>query len=208
MLKLSYKYTYKWIGKVVARSYLYQTTAPSADTEVTYSPKDGKIRKAVGYGQSSSTQVKLFEHGNKHVKEKKKKDQPYSVSSYNLKYGNGGDYQNQGKETGNDTNGNGINLGANLHGNEPISPLSPGMSKTPLPIIGGRLFTRIEMRMINTISSMTAWNYELYLFSHVYMFTYVYLGYLCYEINLFMKFHHNGKKWMGHFCIIIKIGCI
>jgi len=133
---LSVDYEYYQKGKVVARSYLYQTAVPSAETEVTYSPKEGKIRKA-GYGQSS-TQVTLLPHGShKHAEEEAKNIA--SVGSFNLKYGDRGTFHSNGKENGNNNNGNGINLGSKMYAKQAISPASsPVISKTPLPVIGGK----------------------------------------------------------------------
>ena len=122
-------------GKVVARSYLYQTAVPSAETEVTFSPKEGKLRKS-GYGQSS-TQVTLLPHGcYKHAEEEVKN--LASFDSSNLKYRDRGTFHSNGKENGNNNNGNGINLGKKVYANEPISPASPVITKTPLPVIGGK----------------------------------------------------------------------
>ena len=43
------------------------------------------------------------------------------------------------KENGNNNNGNGINLGGNAYAKGQISPMSPVLTKTPLPVIGGKL---------------------------------------------------------------------
>ena len=54
-------------------------------------------------------------------------------------------FQNMAKkENGNNNNGNGINFGGNAYAKEPISPVSPVLSKTPLPVIGGRLMINIK----------------------------------------------------------------
>jgi hypothetical protein len=134
---LSVDYEYYQKGKVVARSYLYQTAVPSAETEVTYSPKEGKIRKA-GYGHKSSTQVTLLPHGShKHAEDEAKNVE--SVGSFNLKYGDRGTFHGDGKENGNNNNGNGINFGSKMYAKQPMSPAaSPVLSKTPLPVIGGK----------------------------------------------------------------------
>ena len=138
VVSLSVDYECNRKGKVVARSYLYQTAVPSAETEVTYSLKEGKIRKA-GYGHSSATtQVTLLpQSANKNLEEDTNQS---SLSSYNLKYGDRGMFQAMAKkENGNNNNGNGINLGGNAYAKEPISPMSPVLTKTPLPVIGGKL---------------------------------------------------------------------
>ena len=130
-------------GKVVARSYLYQTAVPSAETEVTYSLKEGKIRKA-GYGKpSATTQVTLIPQSA--YTNSDEDTNPSLVRPHNLKYGDSGMFQTMAKkENGNNNNGNGINFGGNTYAKEPISPVSPVLTKTPLPVIGGRLKINIK----------------------------------------------------------------
>ena len=134
---LSDNFHFNWKGKVVARSYLYQTAVPSAETEVTFSVKDGKIRKAA-YGQSSATtQVTLLPQSTNKILDEDSNQA--SGGSYNLKYGDKGTFQTTlKKENGNNNNGNGIHFGGNAYAKEQISPMSPVLTKTPLPVIGGK----------------------------------------------------------------------
>ena len=127
-------------GTTVARSYLYQSTAPTAETKVTYSQNEGKTRKLV-HGQSS-TEVTLLPHRDnyKHVEEAKK-HMPSTAVSYNLQCGNRGAFRSKEKENGRNNHGNRMNFGANMYAEEPISPTSLVLSKTPLPVIGGRSYT-------------------------------------------------------------------
>ena len=129
--------------KVVARSYLYQTSVPTAETEVTFSPKTGKIRN-IGQGQAS-THVALLPQrkpqykDHKHVEEDDDtKHLLSSTDSYNLQYRERGVFYTNGKENGNNNNGYGVNLGANKYAKDAISLNSPVLSKTPLPVIGGK----------------------------------------------------------------------
>ena len=129
--------------KVVARSYLYQTSVPTAETEVTFSSKTGKIRN-IGQGQAS-THVALLPQrkpqykDHKHVEEDDDtKHLLSSTDSYNFQYRERGVFYTNGKENGNNNNGNGVNLGANKYAKDAISLNSPVLSKTPLPVIGGK----------------------------------------------------------------------
>ena len=61
-----------------------------------------------------------------------------STDSYNLQYRERGVFYTNGKEHGNNNNGNGVNLGANKYAKDAISLNSPVLSKTPLPVIGGK----------------------------------------------------------------------
>ena len=126
--------------KVVARSYLYQTSVPTAETEVTFSPKTGKIRN-IGQGQVS-THVALLPQrkpqykDHKHVEEDDDTQRLLSsTDAYDLQYRERGVFYTNGKENGKNNNRNGVNLGANK---DAISLNSPVLSKTPLPVIGGK----------------------------------------------------------------------
>ena len=134
---LSDNFHFNWKGNVVARSYLYQTAVPSAETEVTFSVKDGKIRKAA-YGQSSATtQVTLLPQSTNKILDEDSNQA--SGGSYNLTHGDKGTFQTTfKKENGNSNNGNGINFGGNAYAKEQLSPMSPVLTKTPLPVIGGK----------------------------------------------------------------------
>ena len=61
-----------------------------------------------------------------------------STDSYNLQYRERGVFYTNGKESGNNNNGNGVNLGANKYAKDAISLNSLVLSKTPLPVIGGK----------------------------------------------------------------------
>ena len=129
--------------KVVARSYLYQTSVPTAETEVTFSPKTGKIRN-IGQGQSS-THVALLPQRKPQYKDHKQVEEfddtqrlLSSTDAYDLQYRERGVFYTNGKENGNNNNGNGVNLGSNKYAKDAISLNSPVLSKTPLPVIGGK----------------------------------------------------------------------
>ena len=125
--------------KVVARSYLYQTSVPTAETEVTFSSKTGKIRN-IGQGQVS-THVALLPQRKPQYKDHKHVEEDddtqhllSSTDSYNLQYRERGVFYTNG----NNNNRNGVNLGANKYAKDAISLNSPVLSKTPLPVIGGK----------------------------------------------------------------------
>ena len=92
----------------------------------------------MGHGQSS-TQVTLLPHSGYKDVDEATKHLPSNIGSYNLKYENRGGFRVMERENGNSNNGNSITSGTNMYAEEPTSPPAPALSKTPLPVIGGRL---------------------------------------------------------------------
>ena len=113
----------------MARSYLYQTAVPTSETEVTYSAQDTKLGKK--RHEKSVTQVTLLPKDN-HARGDEATLMS-SIDAHNIKKRGMGVFQDEAKKSGNHNNGNGINSGK-------IKYTDIWLSKTPLPVIGGRLY--------------------------------------------------------------------
>ena len=119
----------------MARSYLYQNTVPTSETEVTYSVQDTKLGKK--RHEKSVTQVTLLPKD-----DNARGDEATLMSSidvHNMKKGNMGVFQDEANQGGNHNNGNGMNSGKIIY-------TDIWLSKTPLPVIGGRLYHSVLSR--------------------------------------------------------------